>query len=84
VVKEINEPRIPSLKGMMRAKAAKLTVWTAKDIDADPKDLGLSGSPTNVVKIFTPPHRTGGQMITGDASEVTTKLVGFLKDVITG
>jgi electron transfer flavoprotein beta subunit len=84
VVKEINEPRIPSLKGMMRAKAAKITVWTAKDIDADPKDLGLSGSPTNVVKIFTPPHRTGGQMITGDASEVTTKLVGLLKDVITG
>jgi electron transfer flavoprotein beta subunit len=84
VVKEINEPRIPSLKGMMRAKAAKITVWTAKDIDADPKDLGLSGSPTNVVKIFTPPHRTGGQMITGDTSEVTTKLVGLLKDVITG
>jgi electron transfer flavoprotein beta subunit len=84
VVKEINEPRIPSLKGMMRAKAAKITVWTAKDIEADPKDLGLSGSPTNVVKIFTPPHRTGGQMITGDTSEVTTKLVGLLKDVITG
>jgi electron transfer flavoprotein beta subunit len=84
VVKEINEPRIPSLKGMMRAKAAKITVWTAKDIEANPKDLGLSGSPTNVVKIFTPPHRTGGQMITGDTSEVTTKLVGLLKEVITG
>jgi electron transfer flavoprotein beta subunit len=84
VVKEINEPRIPSLKGMMRAKSAKIIVWTSKDIDADPKDLGLSGSPTNVVKIFTPPHRTGGQMITGDTSEVTTKLVGLLKEVITG
>jgi electron transfer flavoprotein beta subunit len=84
VVKEINEPRIPSLKGMMRAKSAKITVWTAKDIEADPKNLGLSGSPTNVVKIFTPPHRTGGQMLTGDISEVTTKVVGLLKDVITG
>jgi len=84
VVKEINEPRIPSLKGMMRAKSAKIIVWTAKDIEADPKDLGLSGSPTNVVKIFTPPHRTGGQMICGDTSEVTTKIVGLLKDVITG
>jgi electron transfer flavoprotein beta subunit len=84
VVKEINEPRIPSLKGMMRSKSAKIMVWTAKDIDADPKDLGLSGSPTNVVKIFTPPHRTGGQMITGDTSEVAAKVVGLLKDVITG
>lgn len=84
VVKEINEPRIPSLKGMMRSKSAKITVWGAKDIDADPKDLGLSGSPTNVVKIFTPPHRTGGQMLTGETSEITEKLAGLLKEVITG
>ena len=68
----------------MRAKSAKIMVWQAKDIDADPKNLGLSGSPTNVVKIFTPPHRTGGQMITGDTGEVTAKLVGLLKEVITG
>jgi len=84
VVKEINEPRIPSLKGMMRAKAAKITVWGAKDLEADPKNLGLSGSPTNVVKIFTPPHRTGGQMLAGETGEVVEKLAGLLKDVITG
>lgn len=84
VVKEINEPRIPSLKGMMRAKSAKIAVWTAKDIDADPKDLGLSGSPTNVVRIFTPAHRTGGQMITGETGEIVDKVAGLLKEVITG
>jgi len=84
VVKEINEPRIPSLKGMMRAKSAKIAVWTAKDIDADPKDLGLSGSPTNVVRIFTPPHRTGGQVITGETGEIVDKVAGLLKEVITG
>lgn len=84
VVKEINEPRIPSLKGMMRAKSAKIAVWTAKDIDADPKDLGLSGSPTNVVRIFTPAHRTGGQMITGETAEIVDKVAGLLKEVITG
>ncbi|HNQ51351.1 MAG TPA: electron transfer flavoprotein subunit beta/FixA family protein [Candidatus Omnitrophota bacterium] len=84
VVKEINEPRIPSLKGMMRAKSAKIAVWTAKDIDADPKDLGLSGSPTNVVRIFTPPHRTGGQIITGETGEIVDKVAGLLKEVITG
>ncbi|MFA6383880.1 MAG: electron transfer flavoprotein subunit beta, partial [Candidatus Omnitrophota bacterium] len=75
---------IPSLKGMMRAKSAKIIVWNAKDIEADPACLGLAGSPTNVVKIFTPPHRTGGQMITGETNEITTKVVGLLKDVITG
>jgi len=80
VVKEINEPRIPSLKGMMRAKSAKITTWTAKDIAAEPKDVGLSGSRTQVVKIFTPPQRTGGQMLTGEKDEIVTKVVGLIKE----
>ena len=33
VVKEINEPRLPSLKGKMAAKKADITVWTAKDVE---------------------------------------------------
>jgi electron transfer flavoprotein beta subunit len=84
VVKEINEPRIPSLKGMMRSKSAKITVWTAKDIAVDSKEVGLSGSRTTVVKIFTPPQRTGGQKITGETPEIVEKLVGLLKSAITG
>lgn len=36
VVKEINEPRLPSLKGMMKAKSAKITVWTQKELNLDP------------------------------------------------
>jgi electron transfer flavoprotein beta subunit len=84
VVKEINEPRIPSLKGLMRAKSAKITVWTAKDIAVLPKDVGLSGSRTTVVKIFTPPHRIGGEKIIGETSEIVEKLVGLLKSEITG
>jgi len=84
VVKEINEPRIPSLKGMMRSRSAKITVWGARDIDADADKLGLAGSPTNVVKIFTPPHRSCGQMLTGEPIEVAEKLACLLKDTITG
>jgi electron transfer flavoprotein beta subunit len=82
VVKEINSPRLPSLKGMMRAKSAKITKWTADDIEADPKSLGLDGSPTRVVKIFSPPPRKGGEMIKGDASEVSKELVQLLKDMV--
>ncbi len=82
VVKEINSPRLPSLKGMMRAKSAKITKWTADDIEADPKSLGLDGSPTRVVKIFSPPPRKGGEMIKGGAAEVSKELVQLLKDII--
>ncbi|MFZ2603230.1 MAG: electron transfer flavoprotein subunit beta/FixA family protein [Candidatus Omnitrophota bacterium] len=79
VVKEINEPRLPSLKGLMRAKSAKITLWTQKDLDLDPQNIGLSGSPTQVVKIFTPAQRTGGQILTGEVTEIAEKLAGLLK-----
>ena len=82
VVKEINEPRIPSLKGMMRAKSAKITFWSQKDLNLDPQGIGLCGSPTQVVKIFTPPQRTGGQMLAGEIHEIADKLVSLLKEEV--
>ncbi|MDQ7772830.1 MAG: electron transfer flavoprotein subunit beta/FixA family protein [Elusimicrobiales bacterium] len=79
VVKEINTPRMPSIKGMMRARSAKITAWTAADIEADPAALGLDGSPTRVVKIFTPEPRKGGEMISGSAGDVAKELAELLK-----
>lgn len=79
VVKEINEPRLPSLKGKMKAKSAKAVVWKAGDIDCDPKNIGLEGSPTKVVKIFTPPCREKGQILEGDTKEIADKLIDVLK-----
>ncbi|MFC1508541.1 electron transfer flavoprotein subunit beta/FixA family protein [Candidatus Omnitrophota bacterium] len=80
VVKEINEPRLPSLKGKMRAKKAEIKKWGAKDLDVDPALIGLNGSPTKVVRIFTPPPRKGGQILKGDPKEISEKLVGLLKE----
>jgi len=78
VVKEINEPRLPSLKGMLRAKQAKIILLTQKDLLLDPQQIGLCGSPTQVVKIFTPAQRTGGQILTGETGEIAEKLVTLL------
>jgi len=75
VVKEINEPRLPSLKGMMRARKAKIHIWNSSDIACEKTRIGQSGSPTIVNKIFTPPPRKGGEMIRGDPEEQTRKLV---------
>ena len=82
VVKEINEPRLPSLKGMMRAKQAKITLWTQKELNLDPQQIGLCGSPTQVVKIFTPPQRQGGQILKGEVSEIAGQLVDLIKDEV--
>lgn len=81
VVKEINEPRTPSLRGKMNAKKAKITIWTLADIDAPAEKLGLQGSPTQVVKVFSPPHREGGEKWTGESDELAEKLAGLLEEL---
>ena len=84
VVKEINEPRLPSLKGKMAARKVEIPTWTAKDLEAEDRKIGLEGSPTKVVKIFTPPPRGGGEMLSGEPHEVAATLVEKLKDVVIG
>jgi len=82
VVKEINTPRLPSLRGMMKAKSAKVVQWTAADIGGDPENIGLDGSPTRVIKIFTPAPRKGGEMLKGDAADVAGQVATLLKDIV--
>jgi len=82
VVKEINEPRLPSLKGKMKAKKAEIPVWTAEDLSCPDDKIGLDGSPTRVVKVFSPPPREGGRIIEGEPSEIAKELAGLLKDAI--
>lgn len=82
VVKEINEPRLPSLRGKMAARKAEIATWTAEDIGADGKNIGLDGSPTKVVSVFTPPAREGGEILTGEPSEIVPRLVEQLKEAV--
>jgi electron transfer flavoprotein beta subunit len=74
VVKEINTPRLPSLKGKMRAKSFRPTVWDAAALDADPARLGFAGSPTKVVKVFHPEPRGGGELIQGEPAAAAARL----------
>ena len=79
VVKEINEPRMPSLRGKLRAKGQEITVWKYKDLSVPEKDVGLEGSPTQVVKIFTPPPREKGLIFEGEPQEIVDKVTDQLK-----
>lgn len=79
VVKDINEPRVPSLKGKMKAKKTDITTLSAEDIGADPSSIGLPGSPTQVVKVFPPEPRGGRTVFTGTLDEQIDQLVAKLK-----
>ncbi len=80
VAKEINVPRLPSLRGRTRAKSAVITNWDAAELDVDEERVGLTGSPTRVVTIFFPQREKTGEMLQGSPSEMVENLVGKLKD----
>jgi electron transfer flavoprotein beta subunit len=81
-IKELNEPRYPSIKGIYEAhKADRVKVWSAAYVEADKSNLGLDGSPTQVNKSFTPPGRSGsGEILQGSAKEVVRDLIVRLKE----
>lgn len=80
VVKEINEPRTPSLRGKMKAKNAKIPIWTVESMGLDLEKCGLKGSPTQVVKVFSPEHRAGGAILEGEAHELATKALEVIRE----
>ena len=85
VVKEINEPRLPSLRGKMRARKYDPIVYTMEDLEVDKDRLGLDGSPTQVIKVFTPEVRRAGEILEGETpEELAYKLKERLKEASLG
>jgi electron transfer flavoprotein beta subunit len=80
VVKEINQPRLPSLKGKMKAKNLKVATLNAKEIEADENRLGLKGSPTKVVRIFPPAPRGQREILAGTTEQQVDFVAKKLKE----
>ena len=80
VVKEINAPRLPNLRGKLAAKKMEIPVWTADEIKPDPGKIGLKGSPTAVKRVFSPEPRGGGEILAGNLKEKVHALISRLAD----
>ena len=80
VMKDINDPRLPSLLGIKKAAKADIPTWTAADLPVEPKKIGFDGSPTWVMRVFTPEQRGGGEILQGEIPEVVSQLVDKLLD----
>jgi electron transfer flavoprotein beta subunit len=77
--KGINEPRLPNIMGIMKAKKKPFTEVNAETLGTDTDLLGLAGSPTQVRQVFAPEKKKGGIKIEADdPKEVAKKLVEFL------
>jgi electron transfer flavoprotein beta subunit len=80
VVREVGDPRMPGLKHKMRAKKQEIPVWGAVELALQAEEVGLQGSFTQVVKVFSPPPRCDREMITGTVEEQAEKLLDLLKE----
>lgn len=81
VVKEINTPRMASLKGKMKAKTAQIHVINVGSMTVDASRLGLKGSPTQVFRSFVPERKSGGEKISGEVSVLVSKIHSTIQDL---
>jgi len=80
VTKEINEPRFASMKGILKARKMEIPHWGVEDLELNPEEVGLEGSPTQVVRVFNPPPRPKGEILEGETvEEKVNKLIEKLK-----
>lgn len=83
--KELNTPRLPTLKEKLRARKAEVEKWTASDLgDVDTSKFGAAGSATWVESIIVPPEKKRkGEVLKGEdaANELVAALdkAGLLK-----
>ncbi|MBI4849137.1 MAG: electron transfer flavoprotein subunit beta/FixA family protein [Nitrospirae bacterium] len=81
VVKELNQPRMPSLKGKMAAKKVEVKKMGKAEIDADENNLGLKGSPTQVKNIFAPQIKAERKLIEGTPKEQVNALIEEMRKI---
>ena len=71
---------VSSFREILDARKKELRVVSASGLAVDQDKLGLHGSPTQVVKIFSPPPRESGEVLEGDPGDVVDKLVDKLRE----
>ena len=80
VSKEINVPRMPSLRGKMKAKNLEITTWDQAALAAADENVGRNGSPTRVIEIFFPKRVHQAELLEGTTAEKVEQLVDRLRE----
>ena len=81
VVKQINEPRRPSMRSVLKAKRAQIKKWSLADLDADSTQTGFEGSPTQVIQVWPPERRSGGKKLEGPADEIAAEIAKVIEEM---
>ena len=73
----LNEPRYPSLPGIMKAKKKPLEEVELDDLDIEEDDVEAK---TETLEIYLPPKKAAGRVLSGDLSTQVSELVGLLRN----
>ena len=76
--KGLNEPRYPSLKGIMSAKKKPQDVHGLADLGLDASDAGEAGSRTKVLELSPPPSRGDTLTIEDEGGSSAEQVLAFL------
>lgn len=80
-LKDMNEPRYMNVMGIFESfDEGKVEIWTVENIDVDPANLGLKGSPTKVKKSFTKGAKTAGKLFDVTPQESAQIIVEKLQE----
>ena len=71
----INQPRYPSLKGIMAAKKKEFKTWSAADLGLMDDAVGRSGAMYEVQEILVPERKSKVEIISGTPEEAAATLV---------
>ncbi|MGH7254146.1 MAG: electron transfer flavoprotein subunit beta/FixA family protein [Nitrospirales bacterium] len=78
--KGLNEPRYPSLPGIMKARQKPLEIWDRERAGVDPKEAGSAGAKVRVVRLEPPPTRPPGRILEGEPPVSVRELVRLLRE----
>ena len=76
--KGLNEPRYPSVAGIMKAKKKELKTFTLADLGVSVETSGMKGAKMKTVSLSSPPPRQAGRLIKGEPSQAVSELVKAL------
>lgn len=71
----LNEPRYPSLPGIMKAKKKPLEELELDDLDLEEDDVEAK---TKTIEIYLPPKKEAGKVLSGDLNDQVKELVQLL------
>ncbi len=81
VTKKINQPRLPTVAGIMAVASKELKIYGLNDLGLSSEQVGLAGSPTKMHEFFPSKQERRGEILHGEPGQVARDAVEKLREL---